>query len=114
MFVEVQCPPLPKVPVGIYVPAECDDGTMRFYSNCELRCPDGYHIGYGPTSMTTDSRVCNLNGTWDYREVSPTCKGTSKRNHSLYAHNAIIETPLSGDPREVEKVSAAGAGRSRE
>jgi len=86
----VRCPALPKVPVGTYIPAECDDGTMRFHSNCELRCPDGYHIGFGPTSQNSDSRICNTNGTWDYRAISPTCKGIPFLGLKEFGQNIVV------------------------
>ena len=86
---EVRCPALPKVPVGTYIPAECDDGSMRFHSNCELRCPFGYHIATGPPSQTSISRICNTDGTWAHVAVSPTCKGMSRNNHFILP-NAIF------------------------
>ena len=76
---EVRCPALPKVPVGTYIPANCDDGPMRFHSNCELRCPDGYHIATRPESQTSISRICGTDGAWTHVAVSPTCKGVPKK-----------------------------------
>ena len=80
---EVTCPALPKVPVGTYIPANCDDGPMRFHSNCELRCPDGYHIATKPESQSTISRICGTDGKWTQVAVSPKCKGMAK--NSFYA-----------------------------
>ena len=76
---EVRCPALPKVPVGTYIPASCDDGSMRFHSNCELRCPAGYHIATKPESQNTISRICGTDGAWTHVAVSPTCKGVPKK-----------------------------------
>ncbi|KAJ7336043.1 hypothetical protein OS493_013418 [Desmophyllum pertusum] len=73
---EVTCPALPKAAVGMYVPATCDDGGSPYPTTCELRCPSGYHINYLPTSIISDQRTCELNGTWEYRASSPTCKDT--------------------------------------
>ena len=50
---------------------------MRVHSQCTLTCPSGYHINFGPLSMVTDSRICKTDGTWDYRAVTPYCKGMS-------------------------------------
>lgn len=75
VFLEVRCPALPTVSIGTYTPADCDDGTKRFFSTCTLACPDGYHIAYGPETLISDTRKCQLDGTWEYRATSPTCKG---------------------------------------
>ncbi|KAJ7352840.1 hypothetical protein OS493_033382, partial [Desmophyllum pertusum] len=71
---QVTCPALPKAAVGTYIPATCDVGESGYPSNCELRCPSGYHISYLPTSIMSDQRTCELNGTWEYRASTPTCK----------------------------------------
>ncbi|KAJ7352850.1 hypothetical protein OS493_033392 [Desmophyllum pertusum] len=73
---QVTCPALPKAAVGTYYPATCDDGESPYPTTCELRCPSGYHISYLPTSIISDQRTCELNGTWEYRASTPTCKDT--------------------------------------
>ncbi|KAJ7352845.1 hypothetical protein OS493_033387, partial [Desmophyllum pertusum] len=74
---QVTCPALPKAAVGTYYPATCDDGESPYPTTCELRCPSGYHISYLPTSIISDQRTCELNGTWEYRASTPTCKAPS-------------------------------------
>ncbi|KAJ7327772.1 hypothetical protein OS493_026651 [Desmophyllum pertusum] len=73
---QVTCPALPKVAVGTYIPSTCDDGESPYPTACELRCPAGYHISNLPTSIISDQRTCQLDGTWEYRDSTPTCKDT--------------------------------------
>ena len=72
---EITCPALPTVSVGTYFPATCDDGTAPAYTFCRLTCPSGYHISYYPVDVASDTRTCLSNGTWEYRETVPSCKG---------------------------------------
>ncbi|XP_078371653.1 sushi, von Willebrand factor type A, EGF and pentraxin domain-containing protein 1-like [Oculina patagonica] len=71
---QVTCPPLPKVSVGTYFESSCDNNTQPYATPCSLRCPSGYHISNHPTSISSDTRNCLVNGTWEYRASTPTCK----------------------------------------
>ncbi|XP_068719978.1 sushi, von Willebrand factor type A, EGF and pentraxin domain-containing protein 1-like [Montipora capricornis] len=72
--IRITCPALPTVSVGSYLPAMCDDQPSFVDQGCTLHCPDGYHISYASTVISSDLRRCLINGTWEYRAVSPTCK----------------------------------------
>ena len=78
------------------------------HSQCTLACPSGYHINFGPTSKVTDSRIRQTDGTWDYRAVTPYCKGMSIDSHfsrmcQIRSEELIEGTPASEQAREAGK-----------
>lgn len=71
----VTCPELPVDAVGSFYPDSCNNGTQSYATVCTLRCPSGYYINYLTVDVATDSRACQSNGSWEYRDTTPACKG---------------------------------------
>ena len=71
----VTCPPLLGDAVGSFYPDWCNNGTQPYATFCTLRCPSGYYINYLTVDVPTDSRACQSNGSWEYRDTTPACKG---------------------------------------
>jgi len=70
----VTCPELPVDAVGSFYPDSCNNGTQPYATVCTLRCPSGYYINYLTVDVPTDSRACQSNGSWEYRDTTPACK----------------------------------------